>query len=264
MAHPTALITGASTGIGEQLARKLAQDGHDVVLVARRADKLEALSHELEAQHGVSAHVIAADLADPAAPEQIHAQVAAKNLTIHILVNNAGFGSSGSFLDLELSSELRMVQVNVSSLIALAHGFGRGMRMRGAGRILNIASTAGFQPGPYMATYYATKAFVIAFSLALAHELRDSGVTVTCHCPGPTDTEFVERAGIRKNRLFQTAKVATAEAVAEHAYRAMLAGRPLAVHGALNRLGAAGVRFVPRAILAPVIASLNRRVQGPG
>jgi uncharacterized protein len=264
MAHTTALITGASTGIGEQLARKLAQDGHDVVLVARRADKLEALSHELEAQHGVSTHVIAADLADPAAPEHIFAQVTARNLSIHILVNNAGFGSSGSFLDLEVGAEVRMVQVNVASLVALSHWFGHGMRARGAGRILNIASTAGFQPGPYMATYYATKAFVIAFSLALGQELRGSGVTVTCHCPGPTDTEFVERAGIRKNLLFKTAMVATAEAVAEHAYRALLAGRPLAVHGALNRLGVASVRFVPRAILAPMVARLNRRVQGPG
>jgi short-subunit dehydrogenase len=264
MANPTALITGASSGIGEILASKLAQDGHDVVLVARNAAKLEALSQKLEAQHGVSTHVVVADLADPGAPERIYAEVTAKSLTVDILVNNAGFASTGSFLDLELDGELSMVQVNVMSLIALAHWFGTGMRARGSGRILNIASTAAFQPGPYMATYYATKAFVMAFSLALAHELRGSGVTVTCHCPGPTDTEFAERAGILKNRLFQTAKVATAESVADHAYRAMLAGRTLAVHGALNRLGAVGVRLVPRSVLAPVVASLNRRVQGIG
>jgi uncharacterized protein len=264
MANPTALITGASSGIGELLARKLARDGHDVVLVARNAAKLEALSQKLEAEHGVATYVISADLGDPAAAERIFAEVTAKNLTVDILVNNAGFGSTGSFLDLELESELGMVQVNVMSLIALAHWFGRGMRARGAGRILNIASTAAFQPGPYMATYYATKAFVMAFSLALAHELRGSGVTVTCHCPGPTDTEFAERAGIQKNRLFQTAKVASAEAVADHAYRAMLAGRALAVHGALNRLGAVSARFLPHALLSPVVASLNRRVQGAG
>jgi short-subunit dehydrogenase len=234
------------------------------VLVARSAPKLEALSHQLEAQHGVSAHVIAADLVDPAAPERIYAEVAARNLNVEILVNNAGFGSTGSFTELELEGELRMVQVNVMSLVALSHWFSRGMRARGAGRILNIASTAAFQPGPYMATYYATKAFVLSFSVALAHELRGSGVTVTCHCPGPTDTGFAERAGILKNRLFQTAKVATAEAVADHAYRAMMAGQVIAVHGALNRLGAVGVRLLPHAVVAPLVASLNRRVQGGG
>jgi len=262
MANPTALITGASSGIGELLASKLAQNGHDVVLVARSTQKLEALSQKLEAEHGVSAYVIPADLADPAAPERILAEVSARSLTVHILVNNAGFGSAGSFLDLDLGAELRMVQVNVMSLIALTHGFGRGMRARGAGRILNIASTAAFQPGPYMATYYATKAFVLAFSLAIAHELRGSGVSVTCHCPGPTATEFAGRAGILESRLHQTAKVATAESVADHAYRAMMAGRSLSVHGALNRLGAVGARFVPHAVLAPIVASLNRRVQG--
>lgn len=263
MANPTALITGASTGIGELLARKLARDGHDVVLVARSAAKLEVLSQQLEAQHGVSAHVVVADLSEPSAAERVYAEVSAKNLSIHILVNNAGFGSTGPFLDLDLVNELRMVQLNISSLVSLAHLFGQGMRARGAGRILNIASTAAFQPGPYMATYYATKAFVFSFSLALAHELRGSGVTVTCHCPGPTDTEFAERAGIRKNRLFETAKVATPEAVADHAYRALMAGRVLAVHGALNRLGAVGARLLPHALLGPVVASLNRRVQGP-
>jgi uncharacterized protein len=264
MANPTALITGASGGIGELLASKLAQDGHDVVLVARSGAKLEALSQKLEAQHGVSTMVISADLAEPGAAERIFAEVTAKDLCVDILVNNAGFGTTGSFLDLELGAELGMVQVNVMSLLALTHWFGRGMRARGKGRILNIASTAAFQPGPYMATYYATKAFVMAFSLALAHELRGSGVSVTCHCPGPTDTEFAERAGILKNRLFQTAKVATAESVADHAYRAMMAGRSLSVHGTLNRLGAVGARLLPRSVLAPVVASLNRRVQGMG
>jgi short-subunit dehydrogenase len=136
------------------------------------------------------------------------------------------------------------------------------MRERGAGRILNIASTAGFQPGPYMATYYATKAFVISFSLAMAHELRGSGVTVTCHCPGPTDTPFAERAGIRKNKLFQKPGVATPEAVANHAYRAMMAGKKLAVHGTLNRVTAASVGFLPRAVVAAAVASLNRRPPG--
>ena len=264
MPNPTALITGASGGIGELLARKLAAGGHDVVLVARSRPQLEALAHELEEQHGVAAHVIAADLSDPAAAEQLYAQATARNLPVDILVNNAGFGSAGAFLDLDLAGQLQMIQVNIASLVTLSHSFGRGMRVRGSGRILNIASTAGFQPGPYMATYYATKAFVISFSVALAHELRGSGVSVTCHCPGPTNTSFAERAGIQASRLFQTAKVATARDVADDAYRAMMAGRRLVVHGALNRFGAASVRLMPLGLVTSVVASLNRHVQGHG
>jgi short-subunit dehydrogenase len=259
MPNKTALVTGASSGIGAILASKLAREGHDVVLVARNVDKLTVLSRELAARHGVSAVVIAADLAQPSAAEDVFEQVAAQGATVDILVNNAGFGSAGPFLDTALSAELEMIQVNIRSLLALSHLFARGMRERGFGRILNIASTAGFQPGPYMATYYATKAFVISFSLALAHELRGTGVSVTCHCPGATDTAFAERAGVRETKLFQRPGVASAEDVASHAYRAMMAGKKLAVHGALNRVAAASVRVLPRPLVASVVAGLNRR-----
>jgi hypothetical protein len=259
MPNKTALVTGASSGIGEILARKLAEAGHDLVLVARNVDKLTALSGQLSARHHVAAHVVAADLAEPAAAQRVFEQVGARNLSVDILVNNAGFGSAGPFLELDLAAELQMIQVNIASLLALSRLFGVGMRERGAGRILNVASTAGFQPGPYMATYYATKAFVISFSLALGHELRGTGVSVTCHCPGATDTPFAERAGIRQNKLFQRPGVARPEAVAEHAYRAMMAGKKLAVHGTLNRMTAASVALFPRAVVASVVASLNRR-----
>ena len=261
MPNQTALVTGASSGIGEILARKLAEKGHDLVLVARSIEKLAALSGELSARHHVAAHVIAADLADPAAARSVFEQVSRRNLSVDILINNAGFGSTGPFLELDLATELQMLQVNIASLLALSHLFGRGMRERGSGRILNIASTAGFQPGPYMATYYATKAFVISFSLALEHELRGTGVTVTCHCPGATDTPFAERARIRENKLFQRPGVATAEAVADHAYRAMMKGKKLAVHGTLNRVVAASVAVLPRAMVASTVASLNRRAR---
>jgi short-subunit dehydrogenase len=236
MPNKTALVTGASSGIGAILASKLAREGHDVVLVARNVDKLTTLSRELAARYGVSATAIVADLAEPSAAESVFEQVAAQGSTVDILVNNAGFGSAGPFLDTSLAEELEMIQVNIRSLLALSHLFARGMRERGFGRILNIASTAGFQPGPYMATYYATKAFVISFSLALAYELRGTGVSVTCHCPGATHTAFAERAGIRQTKLFQRPGVASAEDVATHAYRAMMAGKKLAVHGALNRV----------------------------
>lgn len=258
MSNKTALVTGASSGIGAVLASKLAEAGHDVVLVARNVDKLTALSRELAARHGVSAVVIAADLAEPSAAQSVFEQVVSQGSTVDILVNDAGFASSGPFLDKPLAAELEMIQVNIQSLVAFSHLFARGMRERGFGRILNIASTAGFQPGPYMATYYATKAFVISFSLALAHELRGTGVSVTCHCPGATHTGFAERAGVRQTKLFQRPGVASAQEVATHAYRAMMSGKKLAVHGALNRVAAASVRVLPRPLVASVVAGLNR------
>jgi short-subunit dehydrogenase len=151
-----------------------------------------------------------------------------------------------------------MIEVNIQALVKLSHLFGQGMRERKSGALLNIASTAGFQPGPYMATYYATKAFVISFSEALAHELRDSGVTVTVHCPGATATGFAGTAGNEKSKLFQKQKPASADEVAAHAWRAMKAGQPVAVHGAMNKIGAFGVRFSPRGMVRAIAASLNR------
>jgi short-subunit dehydrogenase len=255
----TALVTGASSGLGEVLAGLFAADKHNVVLVARSQKKLEEIKDALEKKHGVQAWAIAEDLADPAAPRRIFDQLNARGVTVDFLVNNAGFGSNGAFLDLDLDAEMRMVEVNVSALMKLTHLFVRGMRDRKAGRILNIGSTAGFQPGPFMATYYATKAFVISFSEALAYELKGSGVTVTCHCPGATATGFAARAGNDKSRLFQRSGVATADEVARHAYRAMMRGDAIVVHGALNFIGVAGVRFTPRPWVRALAARFNQR-----
>jgi uncharacterized protein len=252
----TALVTGASAGIGKELSFLFAKDGHDVVLVARSEPALRELKKELEATHGVKAHVVAADLVDPAAPRAIHG--ATSGLTIDFLVNNAGFGSNGAFVDLDLDREAAMIEVNVTALTKLTHLFARGMKERGFGRILNIASTAGFQPGPYMATYYATKAFVISFSEALSHELRGTGVTVTCHCPGATATNFAGTAGNDKTKLFQSGSVASAKDVAAHAYEAMCAGDVLSVHGMMNWIMAAGVRLTPRAVARSLAAGFNR------
>ena len=254
----TALVTGASAGIGRELALLFAADGHDVVLVARNVKKLEELSAELAKTHGIKAHVIAADLGHHAAPAAVVDQVSSRGLTIDFLVNNAGFGSNGAFVDLDLKRELEMVDVNVRSLLELTHHLARPMRARGFGRIMNIASTAGFQPGPYMATYYATKAFVISFTEALAYELADSGVTVTCHCPGATATEFASTAGNDKTKLFQRSGVADAKSVATHAYRAMMNGEVLAIHGALNWIGMQSLRVAPRALMRSVVAGLNK------
>jgi short-subunit dehydrogenase len=260
MARPTALITGASAGLGTEFARLAAKDGHDLILVARRLPQLEALAKELAQAHGVTANAISADLTDPAAPQKIFDEVRARGLTVDVLVNNAGFGSSGEFLDLPLARETEMVEVNIQALVKLCHLFGKGMRERKSGAILNIASTAGFQPGPYMATYYATKSFVISFSEALAYELHGSGVTVTAHCPGATATEFAGAAKMEKSALFQKQKPAKAPEVAAHAWRAMKSGKTLAVHGAMNKLGAFSVRLSPRGMVRSIAASLNKQV----
>src|SRR2546428_3925260 len=183
-----ALITGASSGIGLELAKLFARDGHDVVLVARSADKLKQLAAQLGSAHNIRATVIPADLADPAAPEEIFRTLRAADVELDVLVNNAGFGVTGPFLATDAAAELRMIQVNVTALTHLTKLFLPAMLGRGAGRILNVASTAGVQPGPFMAVYYATQADVISFSHALAEELRGGGVAGTLPRPGPTPT----------------------------------------------------------------------------
>ncbi|MCA9529172.1 MAG: SDR family oxidoreductase [Myxococcales bacterium] len=253
----TALVTGASSGIGLELAKLLAKDGYDLVLVARSEDKLRALADELSSEHGVDARVEPADLGDPAAPGALQARLDAAGVQVDVLVNNAGFGTNGRFVDLPLDRELGMVQLNVTALTELTHRFAKGMVERGRGRVLNIASTAGFQPGPGMAVYYATKAYVISFSEAVAHELRGTGVTVTAHCPGATDTAFAHTAGNDKSLLFKSG-AADATAVARSAYGAMQRGKVLAIHGVLNWLLAQSVRLSPRAIVRAIAARMNR------
>ncbi len=252
-----ALITGASSGIGRELAKLYAQDGYGVVLVARSEDKLKALADELSSAYRVDAQVIAQDLSAPDAADVILAETESRGLTIDHLVNNAGFGSNGPFVEQDRARELRMIQVNCTALTALTHAFVPGMVARGGGAVLNIASTAGFQPGPFMAVYYATKSYVIHFSEALAVELEGSGVTVTAHCPGATATEFAGEAGNDGSRLFQQGSVATAEDVARHAYEAAEAGRVVAIHGAMNKVMATSIRFGPRSLVRAITGWVN-------
>ncbi|MFT3711178.1 MAG: SDR family oxidoreductase [Archangium sp.] len=252
----TALITGASAGLGEQFAQLFARDGHDVILVARNAARLEAIAERLRINK-VRTYIVPEDLSKPGCAARVHARVKELNVTVDFLVNNAGFGSNGAFLELPLEREVEMVELNCVTLLELCHRFGHDMRERKSGKILNIASTAGFQPGPFMATYYATKAFVVSFSEALAHELKDSGVTVTCHCPGATATEFAKTSGNDKSRLFQSGGIAKASDVADHAYRAMLDGEVLSVHGLVNWLGFQGLRVSPRAMIRNMVAAIN-------
>lgn len=254
-----ALVTGASAGIGLQISKIFARHEHDLVLVARRREKLEALAETLRVEHGRVVHVVSADLSVPGAGQQVYDAVQRAGVHIDYLVNNAGLGSSGAFIELSPERELEIVQVNIAALVQLTRLFLPPMVQRRGGRVLNIASTAAFQPGPLMATYYASKAFVLSFSEAIAHELADTGVSVTAHCPGATATEFADAAQISDTKLFTTVPVSSAVEVAEHAYRAMMDGDRVAVHGALNKLGAFGVRFMPRPVLASIASGLNSK-----
>src|SRR5579872_5627834 len=199
MPKGTALITGASEGIGADIARLCAADGYDVILVARRASLLAELAADLSHSQGIAARALPVDLADPAAPEVIFEQTRADN--VELLINNAGFGIRGPFVETDWDAESRLLQVNVIALMRLTKLYLPGMVRRRSGRILNVASTAAFVPGPFMALYYASKACVFSFSLALASELRGSGVTVTALCPGPTRTGFFKAAGIAGVKL---------------------------------------------------------------
>src|SRR5262245_55187194 len=213
MAVETVLVTGASVGIGRELARVFAADGCRLILVARKRHALHGLADELRRAHKAQSEVLTADLAQPSAPTRIFEHLQANGTRVDVLINNAGFGAHGQFADLPLERQLEMVQVNIGSLTHLTRLMLPGMLERHHGGVLNVASTAGFQPGPRMAVYYATKAFVLSLSEAIAEEVAGSGVTVTALCPGPTATNFAEAAGARFSRLF-VRNAMSAEAVA--------------------------------------------------
>ncbi len=248
------LITGASSGIGADLARVFAREGHDLVLVARSRDRLDALARELRDAHGAAARVLPIDLSAPGAAGVVRERVAQEGIDIEVLVNDAGFGMRGPFAELDPARQLEMIQVNLVALTELTRLFVPDMVRRGAGRILNVASTAAFQPGPLMAVYCATKAYVLSLSEALAEELRGSGVTVTCVTPGATETGFGEIAGVSATRLFRSGTMSS-RAVAESAYSALNKGVPLVVPGFRNRLLSASVRFLPIPTAARVARS---------
>jgi short-subunit dehydrogenase len=248
----TALITGGSGGIGLEIAKVLARKEFDLVLVARNRDALEAAAGQIEGKHTVNVHVFASDLRRREAPEAIFDFLRNENIPIEVLVNNAGFGLGGEFVDTELTRELEMIQVNIAALTHLTKLFLPAMIKRRSGRILNVASTAAFQPGPLMAVYYATKAYVLSFSEALAEELRNAGVTVTALCPGPTRTDFAAEAQVGNSRLFSAFGVADAGDVAEFGVSAMLHGRRVAIPGIRNKIVAQANRFAPRALTAKV------------
>jgi len=238
-----ALITGGSVGIGSALADVFAGHGHDVILVSRNREKLEARGRDLHEKFGVQVTCLPEDLTDPAAPRRLHQEISDRKLDVQYLVNNAGVGLYGKFATTDLDAELKMIQLNVTSVVEL---------------ILNVASTAAFVPGPWMSVYYATKAFLLSFSEAIDYELKPKGITVTTLCPGPTESEFKVRAGSQRSRLFE-AFVMDAPRVARVGYDAMMKGKPLAIPGLRNKLIPIAARVVPR----PMMATLLHRAARP-
>lgn len=242
-----ALVTGASSGLGEAFARLLARYHWDLVLTARSEDKLRALAEGLEREHGGKAHVIPADLARPDAARALMDEVRARGLALTALVNNAGYGVYGPFTETDGADERDMIQINVVALTELTKLVLPTLLERPHGYILNVASTAAFQPGPLMATYYATKAYVLSFSEALAEETRGSGVTVTTFCPGPVRTGFQARAKMEKSKLVAGKEIMGAEEAVRVAYDAMMKGKRVVIPGLKNKVLAGSVRFAPRA-----------------
>lgn len=257
--NQTALVTGASSGIGAVFARALAARGSHLILAARSTDRLEALAGELSTRHGVRAIALRADLSRPGAGAELSREVAARGLAVDVLVNNAGFATHGAFDAAPPERERDEIQVNVAAVVDLAHAFLPGMLARGTGAIVNVASTAAFQPVPYMAVYGATKAFVLSFSEALWAEVRGRGVSVLALCPGQTETAFFDVAGDEA----RFGRAETAEVVVERALRALARNRSYVVSGALNYLVAHQSRIFPRGLTARISAALLRPRPAP-
>lgn len=258
-------MTGASGGIGLELASLLARDGHDLVLVARNEAALRAAAARFTAQHHVRVAVVAADLSVPGTAAAVVARLGdgfsdadPDPIAVDILINNAGVGLSGAFVDHAVADELALLQLNVGAVLHLTRLLLPGMLQRRFGRILNLSSTAALVPGPFMAGYYASKAHVLSFSQALGAEVRGSGVTVTALCPGPTHTGFAAAAHVEGADLFRAVSVMDAPTVARIGYAALMRGRPVVFAGARNRLLAAGARLAPRALLVRMAARLNK------
>jgi len=255
--RPLALVTGASAGLGVEFAKLLAKDGYDLVLVARRLDRLEELGKTLS-QHGIMTYCVSVDLSQPDAAVTVDKYLKERQLQIEVLINNAGFWAVGQFVDIDLQEQLRMIQVNVATLVHLTGLILPGMIARGKGRVMNVASTAAFQPGPLMAMYYATKAFVLSFSEAVHHEIRKTGVTVTCVCPGPTPTEFQTQAKMEESKMFNSRMMVDPVTVAKVGYEAMQKGKRLIIPGKLTNLLAFATRLTPRSLVLRVSERMQK------
>jgi short-subunit dehydrogenase len=255
------VVTGASGGIGYELCKLFARDGYPLLLTARNGDKLTTFANELTAAHGVSVAVCPLDLAAADAPGQLFAAAQRQGRPVDVLVNNAGFGGYGPFGEADLTMTLQMLQVNVVALTQLTRLFLPGMVERNEGRVMNVASTAAFEPGPLMAVYFASKAYVLHFSEALDEELRLTKVRVTAFCPGPTATGFEVRAGLGESKLFTGRNVMNVGVVAAAGYHGLMRGRRIVTPGVLNKLFTTAVRFLPRRFVTMIVGSMQGRRQ---
>lgn len=255
----TALITGASSGIGLELAKIFAHEGYDLLITARRRNRLTGLKKELESRHNINVYVYNIDLAEPESPEKIFAFTKENKLSVNVLVNNAGIGDYGFFHEADWDRLAKMIDLNIKSLTHLTHLFIPMLSAHKKAYILNIASTASFQPGPLMSIYYASKHYVRAFSEAIANELQHTGIKVSVLCPGPTESEFQEKSNQLKSKLFDRLPVATSEEVAEYGYKSLMKGKRVAIHGALNKVVPKIISLVPRRFVTAVVRKIQER-----
>lgn len=253
----TALITGASSGIGLELAKIFAREKIDLIIIARSEEKLRSLANQLQQQYGVKINILVKDLSHYNTAKEISDHCAQNNIQVDYLINNAGFGDFGFFAESSWSKQEQMLNVNITALTYLTRLFLPGMIDRKYGRIMNLASTAAFQPGPTMSVYYATKAYVLSFTEAISNELKGTGVTATALCPGSTHSGFQKAAALEESRLVKNKKLPSSEEVAEFGYKAMMKGKVVAIHGFTNTLLATSVRFMPR----PLVRTLVRQIQ---
>lgn len=257
--NKTVLITGASAGIGLEFAKIFAKEKYDLVITARNETKLNELANEIKNHHNVNVKVIAKDLSKQNAGKEIFEQLKNENVITDVLINNAGFGVFNNYWDVELQDEKNMLQVNIMALAELTNLFGKDMANRGGGKILNVASTAAFQPGPTMAGYYASKAFVLSYSQAVDFELRKKGVQVSTLCPGPTITEFQIRANMEDLNLFKKGFTMSAEEVAQIGYNGLMKGKPVIIAGAMNKISAMSSKISPSKVSMKIVNWLQSK-----
>jgi short-subunit dehydrogenase len=255
----TVLITGASSGIGYEFAKRFAKEQYNIVAVARSENKLQALKEELEAQYGIQVWIYKKDLSNQDEVSALYKEIKKENITIDILINNAGFGLFGEFTETNLDEELNMIDLNIKTLTHLTKLVVVDMVKRNKGKILNVASTAAFQPGPLMAVYYATKAYVLSFTEALENELKGTNVTVSALCPGPTATGFAGRANLGQSKLFKSVGVMNVHQVVEVGYDGLLKGKTIIIPGLKNRLLTIGIRFLPRKMVTSIVRKVQER-----
>lgn len=247
------LITGASSGIGYEFAKIFARENYNLILTARSKNKLLRLKEDIIKDFNIDIVVIPKDLSKPEEAEILYKEIRDMNLNVDVLINNAGFGTYGIFHETPLEDEIKMINLNIISLVKLTHLFLQEMKLSGRGNIINVASTAAFQPGPLMAVYYATKAFVLSFSEALANELKGTEIKITALCPGPTESGFQAAANITQSKLVKGRKLPTSKDVAEFGYKAMNSAKTVAVHGFINRILTKAINFIPRKIVVSAV-----------